>query len=151
MDPADGYRIWRLLVFEWIRIWIYIELQYRDQYGSKTPVLVNQRCCLSLWDDYVLHSPDLHLGILAPAPPQAWQCAAEPSSWRRSRYSTAHVQPCTAHAYNQKSTFVYPDPQLAVLDPDSYWECGSGSRSMEIDKTVQLTWFPACQKGFRTS
>ncbi len=23
---------------------------------------------------------------------------------------------------------------LAVLDPDLYWECVSGSRSMEIDK-----------------
>jgi hypothetical protein len=22
---------------------------------------------------------------------------------------------------------------LAVLDPDPYWECGSGSRGMEID------------------
>jgi hypothetical protein len=23
---------------------------------------------------------------------------------------------------------------LAVLDPDLYWECGSGSKSMEIDQ-----------------
>jgi hypothetical protein len=27
---------------------------------------------------------------------------------------------------------------LAVLDTDLYWECGSGSRSMEIDQNFQI-------------
>jgi len=27
---------------------------------------------------------------------------------------------------------------LAVLDPDPYWECGSGSRSMDIDKDLPI-------------
>ncbi len=35
-----------------------------------------------------------------------------------------------------------PDPygriDLAVLDPDLYWECGSGSKSMEIDPNKQI-------------
>ncbi len=32
----------------------------------------------------------------------------------------------------------------AVLDPNPYWECGSGSRSMEIDQNLQVnlvSWF----------
>jgi hypothetical protein len=38
-----------------------------------------------------------------------------------------------------KSSVVDPDPQgsaliLAVLDPDPYWECGSESRDMEVEK-----------------
>jgi hypothetical protein len=27
---------------------------------------------------------------------------------------------------------------LAVLDPDPYWECGPGSRSTEIDQNLQI-------------
>jgi hypothetical protein len=28
---------------------------------------------------------------------------------------------------------------LAALDPDPYWECGSGSRSVEIDQNLQIS------------
>jgi hypothetical protein len=35
--------------------------------------------------------------------------------------------------------------QLAVLDPDPYWECISGSRSMEIDQNLQINLVNPCQ------
>ncbi len=28
--------------------------------------------------------------------------------------------------------------ELALLDPDQYWECGSGSRNKEIDQNLQI-------------
>jgi hypothetical protein len=33
---------------------------------------------------------------------------------------------------------------LAVLDPDPYWECGSGSRSMEIDQNLHKKNLVSC-------
>ncbi len=41
---------------------------------------------------------------------------------------------------------------LDVLDPDPYWECGSGSgsRSMEIDQNLLIDLVSAFQKGFFT-
>jgi hypothetical protein len=39
---------------------------------------------------------------------------------------------------------------LTVMDPDPYWECGSGSRSMKIDQNLQFNLVPASKKGFCT-
>jgi hypothetical protein len=43
--------------------------------------------------------------------------------------------------------------QFALLDPDPYLEYGSGSESLEIDKTLQInlaSWHSAYQKGLCT-
>ncbi len=37
---------------------------------------------------------------------------------------------------------------LAVLDPDPYWECGFGSRSMEIDRSKQRNLVSGLSKSF---
>ncbi len=37
---------------------------------------------------------------------------------------------------------------LTVLDPDLYWECGSRSRSMEIDQNLQINLVSCLSKRF---
>ncbi len=49
------------------------------------------------------------------------------------------------------SIVVDPNPiriDLAVLDPDPYWECGSRPKSMEIYESNKYIWFLAFIKGF---
>ncbi len=83
-------------------------------------------------------------------PTKHWR---ESLSWRRwpaERYvlKLFHAQP-RARIFSN----VVVDPiririDLAVLDPDPYWECRSGSRSMEIDQNKQINLVSCLSKRF---
>jgi hypothetical protein len=48
--------------------------------------------------------------------------------------------------YNCGSGSAWIRVDLALLDPDLFWESGSASRSMEIGKIKNETWIPSFQK-----